>query len=159
VSCSMVGIGMIVHFGGTLIGFLRRRSLGLQKTAKPRAAEGASLGFGSAIPWIVGGLCAVYLISVARVPESNGKFDLNAFSSVPVSFEGRVMPLDSLARNSLRIVSGRTTFAADSGAKFTAIDWLLDLFARPERAMEHKVLRIDHPDIIGLMGLSDGQTR
>ncbi|WP_428940785.1 cytochrome c biogenesis protein CcsA [Fontivita pretiosa] len=160
ISCTMVGVGMLVHFGMHLMQFLgrvRNAAPGGQKNRHPSAR-------GKDRPtWIpaaiVSGICILYLLSLVRSPaQPPGSFDLNLFGRLPVSFDGRTMPLDSLARNSLRIVSGRDTLSTEQG-KRPAINWLLDVFARPDRAVEYKVFRIDHPDIKSLLGLSDDEKR
>lgn len=55
-------------------------------------------------------------------------FKLNEFSKVPISYEGRVMPLDSLAANTLRILSGKSTLTID-GKTEPAIRFLTDVLA------------------------------
>ena len=116
-SCAIVALGMVVHFGAALLNFLRRKTVPL---ARPTTASGrrpvtqiAGLGaspicaaLAHSLPLIAGALVLVYLLSLARPPKQTGPLDTAAFARVPISYEGRVMPLDSLARNSLRIISG-----------------------------------------------------
>ncbi len=161
ISCSMVGLGLVVHFGMQLLGFLRRRnSLAPVLRGEGRGAGRRAPNRVSWIPAAIAtGLCAIYLLGTIRPTDSREQsagFNLDLFSRVPVSFEGRTMPLDSLARNSLRILSGKSELQTDGG-KRPAIEWLADLFAQPERAAKYKVLRIDHPDILSLLGLDESR--
>jgi cytochrome c-type biogenesis protein CcsB len=62
-------------------------------------------------------------------------------------YEGRIKPFDTLARNSLRVISGRVTFVDDEGRNQPAIRWLLDVIARPEAAEKHRVVRIEGAEV------------
>jgi hypothetical protein len=66
------------------------------------------------------------------------------------------MPLDSLARNSLRIISGRSELRTDDG-KVPAVRWLLDVMSHSDQAFDAKVFRIDHPDILSLLKLDENK--
>lgn len=89
-------------------------------------------------------------------------YEIDHFASLPVQSNGREMPLETVARNSLRTISGTTSveveaFDANGEAQVTkmpAIVWLLELSARPERADTFDVFRIDHPDVLALFELS-----
>jgi ABC-type transport system involved in cytochrome c biogenesis permease subunit len=188
ISCSMVGLGMILHFGLLLLKFLSRVGTMPQvDLAVIRGREsdvldyagGTGNGAGTAVlpksktkakaaalsplvrtkapaklAAIVTGICLLYLLSGFRPASNSGAFDLREFSRIPILFEGRTMPLDSLANNSLRILSGKSTFL-DGVKTRTAIEWLADVFGNPERAADYKVFRIDHPDIKSLLGAPD----
>src|SRR5205085_8174355 len=51
--------------------------------------------------------CAVYLISHAVPRPASAEYDIDAFVQLPLSYEGRVQPFDSLARNALKVLRGR----------------------------------------------------
>ena len=54
---------------------------------------------------------ASYLGSKTRVPSTpDGHFDVQAFGNLPIVYQGRPKPIDTLARNSLLIVSDRQEF-------------------------------------------------
>ena len=84
--------------------------------------------------------------------STGNKIQLYEFGKLPVVYQGRVKPLDTLARNSLSIISNKQTFADEEETKQPAIRWLLDLIARPEVA-KHAVFRIEHPEVLDAMGL------
>ena len=52
-----------------------------------------------------------YLLSKARAPQPIGGYDLHKAGAIPVVYEGRVKPLDTLARTSLRQLSDKVEFA------------------------------------------------
>jgi len=81
--------------------------------------------------------------------------DVEAFAELPVQYEGRLMPVDTAARTSLRLLRGRETVEAPSGERLFAIDWLLWTMARPADAAELRVFRIDHPEVKSLFDLSE----
>jgi ABC-type transport system involved in cytochrome c biogenesis permease subunit len=149
ISCSMVGLGLLIHFGMHLLTFLNRRGKSVPaKTSSPSWIPAAAIT----------SICALYLLSILHAPRPSGQFDLDEFSRFPVTYQGRTMPLDSLARNCLRIISGVSQVASDNG-NVSAIQWLADVFAQPAKALDYKIFRIDHPEIVSLLGLNDSRQR
>jgi len=106
------------------------------------------------VPLFVVLLAAGWLASKTRAPSvSADGFDLDEFGKLPVVFEGRVKPLDTLARNSLRKISDYNTFKDAKGERQPAVQWLLDVIAKPEEADKHKVFRIYNLEILETLGL------
>ncbi len=91
---------------------------------------------------------------LAPPPRSADGMDTEAFGRLPVVFNGRVQPFDSVARNSLLQIRGKQSLReAGDGARMTAMEWLLELMTRPQAAHDRRVFRIDHPDLKSLFGL------
>jgi len=88
----------------------------------------------------------------ASVGGAREFFDYGALSRTVVMDEGRAKPLDSVARNALLVLYNKQQFTHD-GERIDAIVWLMDVIARPTVARQYKVFRIDHADVIQLMGL------
>lgn len=108
------------------------------------------------LPWLVLVFALLYAgQKVARLEHIDSKFDLDTFRQLPVSANGRTKPLDTVARNSLRNLSGRQSIRAD-GETTSAIEWYIELITNPEASADRNVFRIDHPDVLSLVGL---QTR
>ncbi len=109
-------------------------------------------------PWCVVLLAGVYLCVGALPAKDTGPYRYGQLGLLPVSADGRVKPLDTVARNSLMILSDKQTLRQD-GASVPAIQWLTDVIARHEQADEYPVFRIDHPGVLSLLGLkqSDGK--
>jgi ABC-type transport system involved in cytochrome c biogenesis permease subunit len=117
------------------------------------------------LPWILTGVFALWVLAALRPPRADTPLDVNGFARLPVLLNGRVQPFDSVARNSLLQIRTRQAYAEVTqpdapwwkpGAKYTrlsAIEWLLELMTRPERADRRKVFRIDHPELRTLLGL------
>jgi len=96
-------------------------------------------------------LCLVYLLSALRPPERSGEWDLASFGRLPVVDRGRVKPIDTPARTSLMIISDRQSLRID-GRRASATRWALDLIAKPQVAAQQEVFRIDHPEVLSLIG-------
>ncbi|HTJ77565.1 MAG TPA: cytochrome c biogenesis protein CcsA [Rariglobus sp.] len=86
--------------------------------------------------------------------QASAGFDFDAFGKLPVVANGRVKPLDSVARNSLLLLQGRQSIKTPSGESLTPIRWLLDVFFRPGIADTYQDFEIVHPDLLDLFNLS-----
>jgi ABC-type transport system involved in cytochrome c biogenesis permease subunit len=156
VACMLVAIGMLAHFGLILVRFLRRRAE--EGTEQPDIDhEGGT--FARWFPAIIVIIFAGYIIGKARLPQSpSSEMQIYAFGKLPIAYQGRIKPYDTLARNSLQILSGRQEVAVlnDKGKEFKklpAIRWLLDVISGADGADEHRVFRIDNPDVVDTLGL------
>ena len=89
----------------------------------------------------------------------DSEFDKQGFSELPVQVGGRIKPLDSVARNTLLVLSGKQTVIAPDGSKLSAIEWFIDLCMRPEIADTYRVFKIEFPDELGLEGLAEKSKR
>ncbi len=104
------------------------------------------------LPYVVAALALLVVLGSFFKKYPSDGFDLDAFAALPAQNAGRIQPLDTVARNNLRLLSSRTEVQHDD-EKIPAIRWLLDLTARPEVADTWPVFRIDHPDVLGLLNL------
>lgn len=96
------------------------------------------------------------LLAVAwtwRAPGNPGEYDLAAFGRLPTLVNGRVKPLDTVARTSLLTMQGRQRVVA-GGRTLTPTEWLLDVVYRPSVADDYQVFEIVHPDLLALMNLA-----
>ena len=99
-------------------------------------------------------LVAVIFWGALRSSRTNSVFDLDSFSELPAQVGGRIKPLDSVARNTLLILSGRQKVVTREGVTLSPIEWFLDLTMRPEVADAYPVFKIEFPDDLGLSGLA-----
>ena len=104
---------------------------------------------------IVFGIAALVLLGGLRSSKVDSDFDVEAFAELPVQVGGRIKPLDSVARNTLLILSGRQKVVTDEGVTLSPIEWFLDLTMRPELADTYPVFKIEFPDDLGLVGLAE----
>jgi ABC-type transport system involved in cytochrome c biogenesis permease subunit len=112
------------------------------------------------LPASILGICLIYVLGHAMPPRSSGEYDVVAFGQIPVSFEGRTQPLDTVARNSLKVMRNAESALwvekdgdQEKETKIKPIDWLLDLFLKTEKTRDYKVFRIDHGEVKAFMGL------
>ncbi|MBI1314434.1 hypothetical protein GC176_24335 [bacterium] len=107
-----------------------------------------------AIPYVLVLLIGGWLLSKARVPSAkDNEPDLYAFGKLPVVYEGRIKPIDTVARNSLRALSNREELRNEDGDKEPAVKWLLDVISGSDDVRAQAVFRIDHPQIIEKLNL------
>jgi hypothetical protein len=114
------------------------------------------------VPWIVFGIFVMYLAASALpLPVRPGsKFDATAFGRLPVWANGRVQPLDSVARTGLLQIRGPVTAPIDDfkapQARPTMIDptvWLLEVLAQPDTADTRRVFPISNRELLGKLQL------
>jgi len=171
VACMIVAVGMLYQFSITLSRFLNRRAseaksgrIEIQppsqkwRQSPPSAAAPPRGRFGSwvdvLVPLLIVAVLGGWLLSKARVPKpEDGKANLVEFGKLPVVFEGRVKPLDTLARNSLLVISDKQTFVDTDGEDQPAIRWFLDIVARPDVGLTHRVFRIENLNVLDTLGL------
>ena len=149
VAFTLMAVGLLVHFGIVLVRFLSRNVAPLT-TTEP-GTEHRPGPWARILPRAAVVLCFVYLILAARPPRSTEPYALNSFARLPVSYQGRVKPFDTVARNTLTILSGRQTLKHQD-RKPSATEWLIDVLCKRRVALEYEVFRIDHPEVLALLG-------
>lgn len=172
-ACAIGALGLLIHFGMHLVGFLRRvrrenaaaaaaaqvapsRRKGSTYSLAPRRPAGA---LSALVAVVVVAVCGIYLLGSAWQRPSSGEYNYDALARVPVVYEGRTLPLDSLARNCLRILSNVDTVRTADGKSVPAIQWLVEVMSDTEASRAYPVFRIDHPDIKSLLGLDASASR
>jgi len=97
-------------------------------------------------------------------PRNPGAFDVVGFGRLPVLADGRIKPMDTVARSSLLLLHGSQSLTTPDGNSplltaegrpLSPDEWLLDVFFRPERADTYAVFIVDNPDVLALMGRND----
>ncbi len=104
------------------------------------------------IPWMAGCIFALWFAGGARAPKPVDGFDVAGFGRLPVLLNGRIQPFDSVARNTLLSMSGRSTVRLADGHSLSATQWLLEKMTKPDLSNQRKVFRVQHPDLQGLLG-------
>ncbi len=103
-------------------------------------------------PWILTGLFAAWFLSGMQEPKPVQDYDLAGWSRLPVLLNGRIQPLDSVARNCLLSISGKSLVRVKGSNSLSAAEWLLETTTRPQLADTRKFFRVQHPDLEGLLG-------
>jgi ABC-type transport system involved in cytochrome c biogenesis permease subunit len=108
-------------------------------------------------------LAAGWLAAALRVPANKTAFDLNAFGRLPVLVNGRIKPLDTVARTSLLMLQGRQRVsdpATPQPLVATPTEWLADVLFNPAKADNYPTFRLsatDSAELLSLMGLTEDQ--
>jgi ABC-type transport system involved in cytochrome c biogenesis permease subunit len=161
-ACMVVLMGMLVHFGQMIVRFVMRR----EGEARLRAMQGGDdvdtvsprLGWRRAEYW---GPALVLLYCVGMVGsyalprhERATEVKIYEFGKLPAADGGRTLPLDSVARNELQLISGKQSYE-DVRFKRSqpAIRWFLDVISQAPGWKDHKVIKVDNIDVLQALGL------
>jgi ABC-type transport system involved in cytochrome c biogenesis permease subunit len=89
-----------------------------------------------------------------RAPRNPGAFDIVGFGRLPVLVNGRVKPLDTVARTTLLTLQGRQHVTTRDGRTLVPVEWLLGVLYRPALADSCQTFAIVHPEVLALFGLA-----
>jgi ABC-type transport system involved in cytochrome c biogenesis permease subunit len=99
-------------------------------------------------------LSGLAIVAAALIPPRNTTdFDLLAFGRLPVVVNGRIKPLDTVARTTLVVLQSSQTIHAPDGTKLTPDEWLLDVLFRGSRSDAYQHFEINHPDLLAIFNL------
>ncbi len=102
------------------------------------------------IPWILVAVFAGWVLSALRPPPETG-FHTREFGQLPVLLNGRIQPLDSVARNTLLQIHQR-----QSVGELSATAWLMETMMSPDAANRQNIFRIDNLELLNLLHLPEG---
>ncbi len=105
------------------------------------------------LPWLVTAGFALWVLGGLGSPRAKDGFDTAGFGRLPVLLNGRVQPLDSVARSSLLVIRTRQSVALEGGGTLSPTEWLMEVTMKPEVADARKLFRVDHPDLRGMLKL------
>ncbi len=159
IASGIMTLGLSWQFGLHLVGFVGRRR-------RPAAAPDAPAPVPSAGPrWTAARLSALLVPAVfalwvgttlfPRAPKSD--YDLAAFGKLPTLVNGRVKPLDTVARTTLLVLQGRQRVTAQDGRTLPPAEWLLEMLFRQGVANTYTVFEVVHPDVLTLFNLTPEQ--
>lgn len=83
-------------------------------------------------------------------------YDIKSFATIPAQNDGRIKPLDTIARNTLLILSGKESVRIENG-KISPSQWLIEVLLTPQEAHQLKVFKINHPEILSALNLNTKQ--
>ena len=181
VACVLAFWGMLVHFGGTFLRYAdryerqqrpgdagsqdRRAGRRLRGKVINAAAPGVYRPFDPAatLSPLAAVLCVAAIAGTAAWPRGGEEAAAwRAAGSLPVMHEGRIKPLDTVARNTVQLLSNRTSVrmpageeatAGDPEGRVTATKWLLALMAGSEWPARAPIFRIDAKEVVDLFDL------
>ncbi len=117
------------------------------------------------IPLAILVLATGWLASALRPQKNTTEFDLQAFGRLPVLVNGRIKPLDTVARTSLLMLQGRQRVSDPTKPVplvASPVEWLADVLFAPARADDYPTFRLsatDSPELLTLMGLTETETK
>ena len=103
------------------------------------------------IPWVLAAVFAAWVLSTLHHPPETG-FHKRDFGRLPVLLNGRIQPLDSVARNSLLQIRER-----QSVGPLSATAWLMETLMNPDAADKLAVFRIDNFELLNMLQLPESQ--
>jgi ABC-type transport system involved in cytochrome c biogenesis permease subunit len=113
------------------------------------------------IPVVLTLVMALWFSGKLQTPPDKD-FAFSEFGRLPLTANGRVVPLDSLARNSLLEIREKQTLNTEPWKGWSekpriisATEWLANLMMNPAVADEWPVFRLDNPDLISLLKLPE----
>lgn len=174
-ACSITGVGMLFHFGGTLRRYLARRERKPRQTDFYPIAMALSLVFVGAmvtmklVPWSA--------VSLAMQPDKREvKFDFYRAGELPVQSGGRLMPLDTYARLTLKTLSSKESLPLSeaptelinramgrdlspseleryrsprfSEKRLSALQWLMEVAGDSDQILDLPMIRIDAAELL-----------
>ena len=103
------------------------------------------------ILWLIVAATLLYVIAPLFRQDKAGGFEWDEFGRLPVLLNGRIKPLDTVARNSLLIIHGKQTLRTGEGT-MTPMAWLAEVMMKPEQADQRKVFVIRNADTLAALG-------
>ena len=175
VACVLAFWGMLAHFGGTFVRFADRHEReqsagsvaaggGQQLSSRGRQqsqpVKQGQVKRGWLAPVLALSMVGLIVLPAARVRRpATTVADWQAAGRLPVMHEGRVKPIDSVARNTLQLLSNRTTVKMPDTAEgrsgtVSATEWLLAVMANADWIADAPVFRVDAFELLDLFDLT-----
>ena len=161
IACGIMTLGLVWQFGYHLVGFVSRRrhpssraSATESDASKAASLSGARRSSSRLVTRLVPALGVLLVVASLFPSRPRSEHDLIAFGRLPTLMNGRVKPLDTVARTSLLALQGRQRVVAPDGRTLAPIEWLLDMFYRPAAADAYPVFEVVHPDVLTLFNLT-----
>lgn len=145
VSCVICGLGMLVHFGETFVRFAGR-----YERRKATTIDRKYLLIGAVAALVP----LLYFVSKAMPPRyARDQFRWADAGKLPMMHEGRIKPLDTVARNLLLAASNRSKLYDKDDNVITATEWLVASMANADWTKEIGCIRIDAQEVLDEIGL------
>lgn len=103
------------------------------------------------LPWILVAIFGAVALSGMVPPKPKDGFNIAEFGRLPVLLNGRIQPFDSVARNALLNMSGKSAVRLEGGKSMSATEWLVEAMTRPEDADTRKIFRAQHPELESML--------
>lgn len=107
----------------------------------------------SILIWLIVAATVAYVLAPLLQHDTSAGFGMQKFGRLPVLLNGRIKPLDTVARTSLLIIHGRQTLRTDHGT-LSAIDWLAEVLMKADEADLRKIFVIRNPETLAALDWS-----
>ena len=107
----------------------------------------------SILIWLIVAATVAYVLVPLLQRDTSDGFRMQEFGRLPVLLNGRIKPLDTVARTSLLIIHARQTLRTDHGT-LSAIDWLAEVLMKADEADLRKIFVIRNPETLAALGWS-----
>ncbi len=107
----------------------------------------------SLVIWLIVAGALLYAIAPLFQHDTWGGFEMQKFGRLPVLLNGRIKPLDTIARNSLLIIQGKQTLQTDHDT-LSAMDWLAEVLMKQDQADQRKIFVIRNPETLTALSLN-----
>ena len=107
----------------------------------------------SILIWLIVAATVAYVLAPLLQHDTSDGFRMQKFGRLPVLLNGRIKPLDTVARTSLLIIHARQTLRTDHGT-LSAIDWLAEVLMKADEADLRKIFVIRNPETLAALGWS-----
>jgi ABC-type transport system involved in cytochrome c biogenesis permease subunit len=149
IGCALAALGLAFHFALHLGPRLPPRSASSSSSSSPPPRRFPD-------PWFLApALAALALLPfLAQRPAQWHGADLTPLLQHPVLDQGRVKPLETVARASLLSIHGKSTLK-DGSARLSAGTWLAEVFFDPAQAYRRPLFRVDNADVLRALGFNE----
>jgi len=111
------------------------------------------------ISWALPSLCVLGIALFAwRSTHSEEKLNLTQFAELPIVANGRIQPIDSLARNRILAIQAKQRMPGENPPS-EPIGWLAELAFHPQKADERPIFVIHHDQVRGMVGLNQDDAK
>jgi ABC-type transport system involved in cytochrome c biogenesis permease subunit len=108
-------------------------------------------------PWIISLVLLGWAISKMLPPKEPLGFDVPGFGKLPVLVDGRVMPMDTLARVTLSEMNHHGAYTTASGNTELPSRGLMEILMRPEHSDTAKLFEVSNQEVVDLFGSQDAK--
>ena len=108
-------------------------------------------------PWIISLVLLVWAFSKMLPPKEPPGFDVPGFGKLPVLVDGRVMPMDTLARLTLSGMNHHGAYTTASGNTEQPSQGLMEILMRPEHSDTAKLFEVSNQEVVDLFGSQDAK--
>ena len=97
--------------------------------------------------------------SSSLIKKKKAPLNLKKFESLPILNQGRYKPIDSIARDTLLSIYGKSSFKSKDGKRQSAIEWFSKLLFTPQDTENDKLFLVNDPDVVNALGIKTTAAR